>query len=122
MVSGHSQGPSDVSILCSLVASGEQDHKLLTALLEVHSVSRPIVDTKLADASGNRLCIADKSECQPIHPNLNTRTSLPIAKTTEPFGERRRLTQFGHLEDCILYDTVETSIRSEAIEMATAKR
>ena len=101
-VTSQCQSPLYVSILSPFVASSQQDDDIATLMLEVHTISRAIVDAKFTDTAANGLCVASEAERQSIHAHLNASSRLSITQAAQPLGEDRRLAQFNHFEDCIL--------------------
>jgi hypothetical protein len=86
----------DVSFLGSLIATGEQDHKRLSALNEIDSVPRTIVDTQFRDALSHRFHIAGVAQRQAADARINMSPRLSIFQPLEPFGIFISLPDFYH--------------------------
>jgi hypothetical protein len=95
-VASHCHGPPYVSIQSPLIASSQQDDDIAILMLEVHAISRAVVDTKLTDTASNGPRVACKAERQSIHAHLNTSSRLSVTQAAEPLGKDRRLAQFDH--------------------------
>ena len=48
----------DIPWLRALIAAGEQDNQCNAALNEIHSISRPVIDSHLQDALADRPHVA----------------------------------------------------------------
>lgn len=73
-----------------------QHNEHCAVLLEVHAISRAVIDPHLAHARTHRLDIAGVADAQAVNAHLNPRTRLAITKAAEPLAECRGLDDFKH--------------------------
>lgn len=86
-VAGQCQGSLHVAILSPLVASSQEDDDVIPLPLEVHAISRTVVDAKFTAPATDRFHVASEAERQSIQAHLNTGTRLSVAQATKPFGK-----------------------------------
>jgi hypothetical protein len=61
-ISSQRQGSPYVAILSPLVAAGQKEDDIVTFPLEVHAISRAVVDAKFTDSAANKLRVASQPD------------------------------------------------------------
>jgi hypothetical protein len=88
---------ADVLSLCALVSATEKDDQYWSALREIHTIARPVIDPHLADPGANRSHIARIAEGESFDPNQDLGTRRSISQASEPHLEFFRLANFEHI-------------------------
>jgi hypothetical protein len=70
----------DVTLLCALGSTSQQDNKLATPLGEVHAPSGPDVDSKLGHTVAHRFNVAEKTSFKSLDPGNHTPRIVASAK------------------------------------------
>ena len=102
MVAPELLGPLDVAVLRALVAAAEQDYKGLALAAEVHAVARTEVDAQLVNTFADGLGITEVAQPQASNAGADSVAGRPIAKPTQPLGERFAAVRAGVDPDLLL--------------------
>ncbi len=90
------QSGFDVFGLGRLVPTGQQNDQFLPSLLEIHPITRAIVDPQFRNTITNRLNIAGVSCGKSFDPCLNTCSCPEVTQVVEPLCEEKGFADFNH--------------------------
>lgn len=79
----------DVTLLCALGSTSQQDNKLATPLGEVHAPSGPDVDSELGHTVAHRFNVAEKTSFKSLDPGNHNTTNRGVCQMVKPRGELR---------------------------------
>jgi len=74
----------DVLFLGRLVPAAEQDQERESYPGEIHTISRPPIDSELDNAASDRLVVAEVAERDSSEPGLNPRARLSVGERLDP--------------------------------------
>jgi hypothetical protein len=82
--------------LGGLISTRQQNDQIAPTLLEIHPISRPIVDPQFRNTLANRLDISRVSRSEPFNSDLDARTRLKVIQGINLQSENICFANFNH--------------------------
>ncbi len=87
---------ANVLLLRLLIAAGEQDDERDAASNEIHSITGPVIDAHLRDATADGPHVTWIADLQAVDARLDAPLRTAIAQTCEPVSKDRGLANLNH--------------------------